>query len=76
MAHRNIPSGENFTIVEFRLNFMLVMANTPYPADTTYGYLWAIAKCFRPLNTTFSVTRVENLVADEYPGNAYEIRWG
>ncbi|MEP7286550.1 MAG: hypothetical protein ABI947_12365 [Chloroflexota bacterium] len=74
--HRNIPPEETLTVVESKPNFILLVENTALADDILYGYLWGIVKRYRPANASFSVTRVENPVADDYPGTAYEIVWG
>jgi hypothetical protein len=73
---RNTPEDETFFIPTSRPGYLLVIANLPYPYHALYGYLWGLAKRFRPSETEFKVVSVQNPKPEEYPGQAFEITWG
>lgn len=73
--YRNLPDGEGLSIAARRPGYLLVIDNTPYPEDIIYGYLWALAKRFRPSGADFKVRVVENTDPETYPGKAFEITW-
>jgi hypothetical protein len=75
-ASRNIPEGFGYHLVESRPGYILVTENMPFPDDAIYGYLWAVARRFKPHNTTFTIQRVPDPQPEVYPGEAYEIQWG
>ena len=70
---RNVPEEEGFAIAESRPGYLLIIDNTPYPADTMYGYLWGLAKRYKSPGGTFRVVRVDNPVPDRFPGRALEV---
>jgi hypothetical protein len=72
---RNIPEESRWYVAESEPGHVLVTMNMPYPADAVFGYLWGIARRFKPANTKFSVKQVENPKPAEFPGVAFEIRW-
>ena len=73
---RNVPTEEGFRIVESRPGYALVVANTPWPDDLVYGYLWATVRRYKPANANFTVKEVKNQQPDVNPGVAYDITWG
>ena len=72
---RNVPEDEGFAIAESRPGYLLVIDNTPYPADAMYGYFWGLARRYKTPGGGFRVVRVDNPKPDQFPGRAFEITW-
>lgn len=73
---RNIPEDEGAIIVENRPGYLLVIQNVPFPDDMIYGYLWALARRYKPANAMFSVEKVANPNPEQHPGTGFAITWG
>jgi hypothetical protein len=54
-THRNIPDTESLLVVETRPGGIVIVNNTPYPADAVYGMLWAFATRFVPAGMSYTV---------------------
>jgi hypothetical protein len=72
---RNIPADEVLMIAESTPDHVLLIANMPYPIDMVYGYVWVLARRYKPANRSFTVTRVDNPTPDQYPGSALKVIW-
>jgi hypothetical protein len=72
---RNVPADENISVQAKRPGYLLVITNLPYAKDAVFGYMWGLAKRYRPSGAQFSVEPVENPNPDDYPGSAYAITW-
>jgi hypothetical protein len=76
-THRNIPDAESLLVVETHPGRRVVVVNnTPYPFDSIFGALWAVAWRFVPAGVSYTVRHVENPNPDDFPGTAFEITWG
>lgn len=55
MIHQNIPAEEGWLFEEVSEDTLKISFNSPYEPFAAYGYIYAIARQFRPEDKSFSV---------------------
>lgn len=72
MTHRNVPEEEGWQIKRLAPTHLQVIFNAPYPDDAAFGYLYVIAKNYKPKTHTFSVRPLPH-AEDEV--SRFDVKW-
>jgi len=72
---QNMPDEAKMYIAVHSADGPTITANLPYPKDILYGYIWALARRYKPAGRRFSVKFVENPDPENFPGQAYKVTW-
>ncbi len=77
MGIRNYPEDEGYTIEQIDAHHIRVYEHCPYPHDIMYGYIYGMAKRFKPEGASFKVVRTFMNPDDLDSGGAiYDVTWG
>jgi hypothetical protein len=73
---RNVPENYGTSVVTVGAKHLRVFSNSPFPDESTYGYLWGIVNRYKPAHDVFVVRIIDNPDPENHPGTCFDIKWG
>lgn len=74
---RYAPDTEGYVVHQISDNHLQIEDHTPFPHDTVFGFIWGIARRFRPSKDSFPMVdrSVFNPDDPDSDGALYNVKW-